>query len=93
VLSVDLSCNTSYEVHPPNYYILTFLNTKTFDMDLYIWMSRYVANAMYIVRVLYRRTVNLYWFGPPRRNTLRPESSYRVLVLGLFVTGVTNWSV
>jgi hypothetical protein len=50
---------TEYTLRP-NYYILTFLNTKTFDMDLYIWMSRYVANAMYIVRVLYRRIVNLY---------------------------------
>jgi hypothetical protein len=34
----------------------------------------------------------LYWFGPPRSNTLRPVSSSRVPVLGLFVVGVTNWS-
>jgi hypothetical protein len=61
------------------------------------------------VRVLYRRTVNLYrsfvelgwlaqettglyWFGPPRSNTLRPVSSFRVPELGVFVVGVTNWS-
>jgi hypothetical protein len=35
------------------------------------------------------------WFilvGPLRSNTLRPVSSSRVLVLGLFVVGITNWS-
>jgi hypothetical protein len=38
------------------------------------------------------RQRDLYWFGPPRSNTLRPVLSCRVPVLGLFVVGVTNWS-
>jgi hypothetical protein len=36
--------------------------------------------------------VDLYWFGPPRSNTLRLVSSCRVLMPGVFVVGVTNWS-
>jgi hypothetical protein len=39
-----------------------------------------------------KRQQNLYWFGPPKSNTLRPLSSCRGPVLGLFVVGVTNWS-
>jgi hypothetical protein len=35
---------------------------------------------------------DLYWFGPPRSNTLHTVSSCYVTVLGLFVVGVTNWS-
>jgi hypothetical protein len=35
---------------------------------------------------------DLDWFGPLRSNTLRPVSRCSVLVLGLFVVGVTNWS-
>jgi hypothetical protein len=32
------------------------------------------------------------WFGPPRSNTLRPVSSFHVLVEGLSVVRATNWS-
>jgi hypothetical protein len=39
-----------------------------------------------------QETTGLDWFGPPRSNTLRPVSSCRVLELGVFVIGVTNWS-
>jgi hypothetical protein len=38
------------------------------------------------------RQRDLYWFGPPRSNTLRSVSSCRVPVLGVFVVGFTNWS-
>jgi hypothetical protein len=42
---------------------------------------------------LHRRQRDLYWFGPLRSNTLRLVLSSCVPVLGLFVVGVTNWSV
>jgi hypothetical protein len=35
---------------------------------------------------------DLYWFGPPRSNTLRQVLSYRVPELGVLVVGVTSWS-
>jgi hypothetical protein len=41
---------------------------------------------------LAQETTGLDWFGPLRSNTLRLVSSCRVLELGVFVVGVTNWS-
>jgi hypothetical protein len=41
---------------------------------------------------LAQETTRLYWFEPPRSNTLHPLSSFRIPGLGVFVVGVTNWS-
>jgi hypothetical protein len=38
------------------------------------------------------RQRDLYWFGPPRSNTLRPVRCCRVPELGVLVVGVTSWS-
>jgi hypothetical protein len=38
------------------------------------------------------RQWDLYWFGPPRSNTLRPVICCRVPEPGVLVVGVTCWS-
>jgi hypothetical protein len=38
------------------------------------------------------RQRDLYWFGPPRSNTLRPVCGSRVPELGVLVVGVTSLS-
>jgi hypothetical protein len=48
--------------------------------------------ARHILDHVAARCRDLDWSGPLRSNTLRPVSSCRILVLGLFVVGVTNWS-
>jgi hypothetical protein len=40
----------------------------------------------------HRRHGDLYYFGPPKSNTLHPVSSGHVLMPGKFVVGGINWS-
>jgi hypothetical protein len=54
--------------------------------------SKFVSNHVSNLDCLHMRHMDLYWFGPPRSNTLRPVSSYCVLMPRVFVVGVTNWS-